>query len=384
MEKENTDLIYLDHNATTPIDPGAAGLMTRIMNEEYGNPSSGYPMGRRIKEAIEVHRDTVAHLMAAQGREILFTSGGSESNNTVLKGIIDLHDPRSSHIITSAVEHPAIINTALYLMELGVEVTILPVDAYGRVDPDDVKGAIRPNTSLISIMLANNETGTLQPIGEISSIAKARGVPLHTDAAQALGKIPVDVGTLGVDFLTLAGHKLYAPKGVGALYIREGCHLTPLIHGGGQEGGRRAGTENTILCTGLGAASQVAEKRLHGDFKAMQAMRDRLQEILFGALDGIALNGHPKERLPNTLNVSIPHMEGSAILDGLPRIMASTGAACHDRSVKLSHVLSAMGVPPEVGMGALRFSVGRSNTMDQIEEAGALIVERVKAMRGGS
>ena len=382
MEKEN--LIYLDHNATTPIDPGAASLMTHIMKEEYGNPSSGYLLGRRVKEALEVHRDVVAGLMGAKGREILFTSGGSESNNMVLKGIIDFRDPRSSHIITSAVEHPAVINTVLYLMELGVEVTILPVDHHGRVDPDDVKAAITPRTSLISIMSANNETGTLQPIEEISAAARARGVPFHTDAAQALGKIPVDVQALGVDFLTLAGHKLYAPKGVGALYVREGLELTPLIHGGGQEGGRRAGTENTILCMGLGAASEVAGKRLPRDFQDMQAMRDRLQEILFNALDGIVLNGHPTERLPNTLNISIPHLEGSAILDGLPRIMASTGAACHDRSVKLSHVLSAMGVPPEVGMGALRFSVGRSNTMDQIEEAGALIADQVNTMRGKS
>ena len=247
MEKENRDLIYLDHNATTPIDPGAAALMTRFMKEEYGNPSSGYLLGRRVKEALEAHRDMVAGLMGAKGQEVLFTSGGSESNNMVLKGIVDFRDPGSSHIITSAVEHPAVINTVLYLMELGVEVTILPVDHYGRVDPDDVKAAIKTHTSLISIMSANNETGTLEPIEEISGIARARGVLFHTDAAQALGKIPVDVDALGVDFLTLAGHKLYAPKGVGALYIREGLELTPLIHGGGQESGKRAGTENTIL-----------------------------------------------------------------------------------------------------------------------------------------
>jgi len=384
METENADLIYLDHNATTPIAPEAAALMAHVISEEYGNPSSGYALGRRAKEALEAHRDMIARLLGARGREILFTSGGSESNNMVLKGIVDFNDPGASHIITSSVEHPAIINTALYLMELGVEVTILPVDHYGRVDPDDVKAAIRPRTSLISIMLANNETGTLQPVKEISAIARAEGIPLHTDAAQAVGKIPVDVDTLGVDFLTVAGHKLYAPKGVGILYIREGFSLTPLIHGGGQEGGRRAGTENTILCMGLGAASQVSEKRLPRDFQEMQAMRDRLQEILFSALEDIVLNGHPEERLPNTLNLSIPLLEGSAILEGLPKIMASTGAACHDRTVKLSHVLSAMGVPPEKGMGALRFSVGRSNSMEQMEEAGAMIAERVQAMRGES
>ena len=383
MELEKNHPIYLDHNATTPVDPEAAARMTHVTEEEFGNPSSAYILGRRAKEAIETHRDKVARLMGAHGSEIIFTSGGSESNNMVLKGIIDLKDPKAFHIITSAVEHPAIINTARYLMELGVEVTILPVDGDGRVDPDDVKKAISPHTALISIMLANNETGTLQPIREISAMAGERNIPFHTDAAQALGKIPVDVKDLGVDFLTVAGHKLYAPKGIGALYMKEGFHLTPLIHGGGQEGGRRAGTENTILAIGLGVACQVAEKRLHEDFPEMMAMRDRFQEILFGALEGIVLNGHPRERLPNTLNISVPGVEGSRILDGLPSIMASTGAACHDRSIQLSHVLSAMGVAPEVGMGALRFSLGRSNTMDQIEEAAAMIVDRVKAVKGG-
>ena len=383
MELEKNHPIYLDHNATTPVDPEAAARMTHVTEEEFGNPSSAYILGRRAKEAIETHRDKVASLMGAHGSEITFTSGGSESNNMVLKGIIDLKDPKAFHIITSAVEHPAIINTARYLMELGVEVTILPVDGDGRVDPDDVKKAIAPHTALISIMLANNETGTLQPIREISAMAREKNIPFHTDAAQALGKIPVDVKDLGVDFLTVAGHKLYAPKGIGALYMKEGFHLTPLIHGGGQEGGRRAGTENTILSIGLGVACQVAEKRLHEDFPEMMAMRDRFQEILFGALEGIVLNGHPRERLPNTLNISVPGVEGSRILDGLPSIMASTGAACHDRSIQLSHVLSAMGVAPEVGMGALRFSLGRSNTMDQIEEAAAMIVDRVEAVIGG-
>jgi cysteine desulfurase len=383
METDKNHFIYLDHNATTPVDPEAAALMTHVMEEEFGNPSSAYTLGKRAKEAIETHREKIAALMGARAGEIILTSGGSESNNMVLKGIIDFKDPGAFHIITSAVEHPAIINTAQYLKELGVEVTELPVDRDGRVDPDDVRKAVRPQTALITIMLANNETGTLQPIREISAMAGEKEIPFHTDAAQALGKIPVDVKDLGVDFLTVAGHKLYAPKGIGALYIREGLHLTPLVHGGGQEGGRRAGTENTILSVGLGAACQVAEKRLHEDFPEMMAMRDRFQELLFGELEGIVLNGHPEERLPNTLNISVPGVEGSRILDGLPAIMASTGAACHDRSIQLSHVLSAMGVPPEVGMGALRFSLGRSNTMDQIEEAAAMVVDRVKAVKGG-
>jgi cysteine desulfurase len=268
-------------------------------------------------------------------------------------------------------------------MELGVAITILPVDPFGRVDPEDCRKAIQSNTALISIMLANNETGTLEPLQEISKIARENHVPLHTDAAQAMGKIPVSVNDIGVDFLTVAGHKLYAPKGVGALFIQEGRHLTPLIHGAAQEHGKRAGTENTILAVGLGAACRVSAQRLSGDTQNMAAMRDRLETLLYQGLDDVVLNGHPRERLPNTLNVSIPHIEGAKILEGLPNLMASTGAACHDRSVKLSHVLAAMAVPPEVGMGALRLTVGRSNTVAQIEEAAEAIINRVKTMKAG-
>jgi cysteine desulfurase len=232
-------------------------------------------------------------------------------------------------------------------------------------------------------MLANNETGTLQPIKEISKIGHEHDIPIHTDASQAVGKIEVLVDELGVDFLTVAGHKLYGPKGIGALYIRNGQDINPLIHGAGQEYGRRAGTENVVLAIGLGAACGVAKKRLKNDIKDMQTMRDRLQELLFDSLDGLVLNGHAKKRLPNTLNLSFPGLEGSRILDGLPTIMASTGAACHDRRVSLSHVLSAMGVTPQIGMGALRLTVGRSNTMAQIEETAELIINQVKRLRNG-
>ena len=384
METGNTDFIYLDHNATTPLDPDAVDAMMPFMKHEFGNPSSFYPLGKRAQEAIEQSRKEVALLLSAKSNEIIFTSGGSESNNAVLKGVIDLKRPEDFHIITSAVEHPAILNPALFLMELGVEVTILPVDRFGRVDPDEVQRAISPKTRLISIMLANNETGTLQPVKEISKIAREHKIWLHTDAAQAVGKIPVDVNDLGVDFMSLAGHKLYGPKGVGGLYIREGHHITPLIHGAGQEGGRRAGTENTILSIGLGAACKTARQRLNEDIQKMRVFRDRLQELLFRGIDGLVLNGHPRERLPNTLNISVPGIEGSKILEGLPILYASTGAACHDRSVKLSHVLSAMAVPPEVGMGTLRLTVGRSNTMAQIEEGAELIIKRVRELRDGA
>ena len=376
------DFIYLDHNATTAIDPAAASSMTQIMEGEFGNPSSVYFLGARAKQKVEQAREEIASLLQAEGEEIVFTSGGSESNNTVLKGIIDLKRPADFHIITSAVEHPAILNAALFLLELGVEVSVLPVDPQGQVDPEDFRKAIGPHTALISIMLANNETGTLQPVAEISSIAREYNIPIHTDAAQAVGKIPVNVRQLGVDFLTVAGHKLYGPKGVGVLFIKQERELTPLIHGGGQEKGNRSGTESTLLATGLGTACRIARGRLPQDELLFRTLRDRLQVLLFEGIDGLVLNGHPKERLPNTLNVSVPGIEGAKILEGLPSVLASTGAACHDQTVKLSHVLSAMGVPPKIGMGALRFSVGRSNSMNQIEEAAGMIIQRVKQMRG--
>jgi cysteine desulfurase len=377
------EMIYLDHNATTPLDPASIEVMIHAMKEDFGNPSSPYSLGLRAREAVEEARTRVARLLGCRNREIVFTSGGSESNNMVLKGSVDLGSPGACHIVTSEVEHPAILNPSLFLMELGVEVTFLKVDHFGRVNPGDVKKAIRSNTRLISIMLANNETGTLQPLKEIAQIAGEHGIPVHTDAAQAVGKIPVDVNQLGVDFLTVAGHKLYGPKGVGVIFIREGRTLTPLIHGAGQEGNRRAGTENTILAVGLGAACRVAGERLLEEARRMETMRNRLQTLLFSGLEGLVLNGHPVERLPNTLNVSVPDLAGGEILEGLPDLLASTGAACHDRSVRLSHVLSAMGVPPEVGMGTLRLTVGRSNSPEQMEKAAERIIGRVKEMEDG-
>lgn len=382
MKKEYENLIYLDHNATTPLDPSAVDTMMRYMGDEFGNPSSPYKLGLRAREGVEKARREVAHLLGCTQAEIIFTSGGSESNNMVLKGLIDFTQPEKYHIITSAVEHPAILNPALYLMELGVDVTFLPVDGKGKVDPEDVRRAVRPNTVLITIMLANNETGTLQPVREISQTALERGILLHTDAAQAVGKIPVDVRSLGVDLLSVAGHKLYGPKGVGALFIREGLNLCPLIHGAGQEMGKRAGTESVILVTGLGAACRVARERMPSDYVKIGELRDLLQQILFEGIQDLVLNGHPAERLPNTLSVSVPGVDGAGILEGLPDLAASTGAACHDRSVKLSHVLSAMSVPPEIGMGTIRLSLGRGNHRAQIEKAAARIIQRVRDLRG--
>jgi len=373
----------MDYNATTPVDPEVFRAMRPFLTEEFGNPSSGYALGKRAHEAMDHARLAVARLLNARPGEIVLTSGGSESNNMVLKGIVDMTSPPTCHIITSAIEHPAILNPALYLMELGVHVTILPVDRFGRVDPDDVMKAVSPRTALITLMLANNETGTLQPIREISRMAREQGIPVHTDAAQAVGKIPVDVEELGVDFLTVAGHKLYAPKGVGALYMREGRSLTPLIHGAAQENGRRAGTENVVLAAGLGAACTLAKERLTADAERIRSLRDHLQKRLFAGVEGLVLNGHPKERLPNTLNVSVPGLEGGKILDAIPLLMASTGAACHARTVKLSHVLSAMHVPPEVGMGALRLTLGRGSTLEEADRAATLLVHQVIGMRSG-
>ncbi len=380
--KFNT-LIYLDHNATTPVTQEVISAMMPYLQDEFGNPSSGYLLGTKAKEGLEHARKDVASLLGCQNHEVVFTSGGSESNNMVLKGLIDFKNPKKFHIITSAVEHPSILNPSLFLMEIGVKVTILPVDRFGRVDPKEVQNAILPNTALITIMLANNETGTLQPIKEISKIAQEYDVPVHTDAAQAVGKIEVDVNKLGVNFLTVAGHKLYGPKGIGALFIREGQGLTPLIHGAGQEVGKRAGTESVTLAAGIGVACRIAKENLKDDYKKMDMLRNRLQELLFEGLSGLVLNGHPKERLPNTLNVAIPGLDGGQILEDLPTIMASTGAACHDRTVKLSHVLAAMAVPPKIGMGALRLTVGRSNTMDQMDKAARLIINQVNRMRHG-
>jgi cysteine desulfurase len=381
MKRNDKNLIYLDHNATTPVAPEAVKAMMPYMENEFGNPSSGDALGERASRGVGEARKDVASLLGCRAEEIIFTSGGTESNNMVLKGVIDFTSPKKFHVITCAVEHLAVLNPAIYLMEMGVDVTVLPVDGVGQVDPDDVEKAISKKTALISIMLANNETGTLQPVNEISRIAKKNNIPIHTDAAQAVGKIGVDVNDMGVDFLTVAGHKVYAPKGIGALFIRNNQSLTPLIHGAAQEFGKRAGTENVILAAGLGAACKVAKARLKQDARNINGLRDLLEHILFEGIDDLVLNGHPEERLPNTLNVSVPGIEGARILDGIPHIMASTGAACHDRTVALSHVLSAMGVTPEVGMGALRFTLGRTNNKEQIIKAAKLIVGQVKRIK---
>ena len=358
--------IYLDYNASTPIAPEVADAMRPYLTHHYGNPSSHHWAGAPAKEAVEHARAQVAALIGCQAQEIIFTSGGTKSNNHALKGAFFAQRDKGNHIITSQAEHPAIIEPCRFLETLGAEVTYLPVDQYGMVNPEEVAKAITPRTILVSIIHANNEVGTIQPIAEISGIASAHGVLMHSDAAQSLGKVPVKVSELGVDLLSIAGHKVYAPKGVGALYIKNGTALEPFMHGAGHESGRRAGTENILLDVGLGAACQLAGEWL--DSRQIVTLRDYFWQGLserFGA--GVILNGHPLNRLPNTLNVSFVGRSGAEILSRLDGVAASTGSACHSGDVQLSPTLKAMGIPAEIGAGAIRFSLGRGTTRAEID-----------------
>ena len=358
--------IYLDFNASTPVAPEVIDAMRIVLEEPYGNPSSGHWAGSPAKEAVDKARMQVAGLLGCNVNEIVFTSGGSEANNHALKGVYFASGRADGHIITTQVEHPAVINPCGYLERLGATATYLRTDGFGRVDPDDVRRALRPNTILISVMHANNEVGTIQPIEEISQIAHKAGVLLHSDAAQSVGKIGFTVQELGVDLLSVAGHKVYAPKGVGVLYIRDGVSLEALIHGASHKSGRRAGTENVLLNVALGAACDLA--RTWSSMDSVRGLRDLFWDLLqnkFG--DRVVLNGHPIKRLPNTLNVSFVGQIGAEILARLPWVAASTGSACHAGAVELSPVLQAMGVTPEIGMGAIRFSLGRTKTREEIE-----------------
>ncbi|NVM25833.1 MAG: cysteine desulfurase [Desulfobacterales bacterium] len=374
-------MIYLDYNATTPVAREVGEAMMPFILEDFGNPSSAHPMGKRAREALKGARGQMSRMLGCDPREIIFTSGGTESNNTVLKCVAWSLRKKGRHIITTKIEHPSIMNTALFLMEDGCDVTFLPVDAYGSLDPDEVKKAVRTDTILISVMHANNETGTIQPLAEIGTIAREHGVLFHTDAAQSVGKIETKVHDLGVDFLTIAGHKIYAPKGVGALYVREGVEIEPLMHGGGQEGGARSGTENVILNVGLGKACELILDNISDDMSRLRDLRDRLHDRMRSAIPDAVLNGHPEHRLPNTLYLSFPGMRGEEILKGIPDLCASTGAACHDQSLRLSHVLEAMGVGEEVGMGAIRLSLGRPTTETEVDQAARLLIETVKEKR---
>jgi len=362
----NEGQIYLDFNASTPLAPEVVEAMRPFLTEHFGNPSSHHWAGTPAKAALERARAQVAALLGCDAEEVIFTSGGTESNNLALKGVFFANRERGDHVVTSAVEHPAILQPLRFLETLGAKVTVVPVDRAGRVNPDDVRRALTPRTILVSIMHANNEVGTVQPIAEIAAVTRAAGVLLHTDAAQSVGKIPTRAGELGVDLLSVAGHKLYAPKGIGALFIRRGTRIQPLIHGAGHEGGRRAGTENVLLAVGLGAACDLA--RTWVGMPAVRALRDRFEHVLKERLgDRVTVNGAGAERLPNTANVNFVGEVGAKVLARVPGLAASTGSACHADSVELSPVLAAMGVPPREGMGAVRFSLGRTTTWEQLE-----------------
>lgn len=364
--------IYLDYNATTPLDPRVTAAMRAVLEESYGNPSSLHWAGLPAKLLLEKSRAQVATLLGCATDEIVFTSGGSEANNLALKGVFFAQGGRPAHIITSEIEHPSILEPCRFLERLGARITRLSVDDAGRIDPDDLRRTITRDTILITLMQANNEVGTIQPIEACARIAKEHGVPFHTDAAQSVGKIPARVDDLGVDFLSIAGHKLYAPKGVGALYVRRGANVEPLIHGAGHEKGRRAGTESTLLTSGLGAACVLAADLAWT--KRVRELRDRLWTLLQERIgDRVVLNGHPEIRLPNTLNVSFVGQRGASILSALDGIAASTGSACHSARVELSPVLRAMRIPEAIGAGAVRFSLGRMTTREEIDEA----VERI-------
>jgi len=371
-------MVYLDYNATTPVDPRVAEAMWPYLRELFGNPSSLHSYGVNAKEAVETARAQVARLLGCQADEVVFTSGGSESNNTAIKGVVFRLRQKGYHVITTQIEHSAVISPCQFLEQLGFFVTYLPVDKYGTVSVGDVEAAIRPTTILISIMHANNEVGTIQPIAAIGKLARARGILMHTDAAQSVGKIPALVDELNVDLLTVAGHKFYAPKGVGALYIRRGLEIEPLIHGASHESGRRAGTENVPLVVALGKACELATNELDSRWAHVVTLRDYLHDNLkkmFGAR--LHLNGHPTERVPNTLNVSFEGHTGQELLQKIPEVAASTGSACHAKSREMSHVLRAMGVPERVGCGAVRFSLGQWTTASDVDQLLELLQLRV-------
>jgi cysteine desulfurase len=374
--------IYLDYNATTPIDPAVAAAMATYLAPglagAFGNPSSAHSFGPQPDSAARRARVQVADLIGCDPDEVIFTSGGSEADNLALKGAFDTRG--GGHIVTSLSEHPAIINACHYLARRGARVAYVGTDERGIVDPGEIERVLAPDTFLVSIMLANNETGVIEPLAEIVSIAHARGILVHTDAAQAVGKIPVRVRDLGVDLLTIAGHKLYAPKGVGALYVRRGVALEPLIHGGGQERGLRAGTENVPYIAGLGAACETAGRGLSAEAVRLRGLRDHLHGLLSSAVAGLALNGHETRRLPNTLNVSFPGVDGAALLAATPEIAASTGSACHAGRTEPSDVLLSMGISPERALGAVRLSLGRYTTRADVDAAATALIETWRSL----
>lgn len=366
--------IYLDYNATTPVAPEVAAAIRPWLETDFGNPSSSHAYGQQAHAAVANARAEVAALIGASAEEVVFTGNATEANNLALLGVARAL-PEKRHMIVSAVEHPAVMQPALHLKELGWDITIVPVDEFGRVDAQAVAQCLRPDTALVSVMLANNEVGTLQPIAEIAALAKTNGSLMHTDAAQAAGKLPVNVDALGVDLLTLAFHKLYGPKGIGALYVRQGTPLKPILFGAGQEHGLRPGTENVALIVGAGETAQLARERLPQITTHLRAMREQLWQRLSEGVPGLLLNGHPEHRLPNTLHVSFPDISGRDLLAAAETsVAASVGSACHSHGDAVSGVLAAMGCSAERARGAVRLSVGRETSAGDIEHAAAALI----------
>jgi len=375
--------VYLDYNATTPVDQRVAKAVETCLHQHFGNPSSTHVYGRNAHQAVELARQQVAGLIAAEVDEIVFCGCATEANNLAIRGVARALRDKGRHLVTSAVEHPAVEQPMRRLAEDGWEVSVLPVDSHGLVDPAQLEDALREDTVLVSVMHANNEVGTIQPLAEISALTRARGILLHTDAAQSAGKIAFSVDDLGVDLLTLAGHKFYAPKGVGALYVRRGTPLQPLLVGAGHEGGLRPGTENVPAIAGMGEAARIAQERNPGHGDELRRLRDQLHARLGEAIPGLQLNGHPEQRLPNTLNLSFAGVDGRELLaHAADDVAASVGSACHEEGDAVSGVLGAMGIEAQRARGAVRLSLGAPSTEAEIERAADALIAAWRAQTG--
>ena len=375
-------MVYLDNNATTPVDPAVAERMAAFLREQFGNPSSLYPIGRKAKEALTESREAVAGFLGAHRSEVTFTSSGTEADNFAILGVLEAH-PDKTEIVTSAIEHPAVIETARALEKKGITVRYAPVDGTGLVDLDFLRSAVTPRTALVSVMHANNELGTIQPIEEIARIAHDKGALFHTDAVQSFGKIPIDVDRLGVDLLTISAHKIYGPKGIGALYVRRGTDILPFIHGGHQERGLRAGTENTAGIVGFGEAVRVLTGRMKKDRERLEKLAERLKAGIESRVPKVRFNGHPERRIKSTLNFAFPGLEAEAILLALATkgISVSTGSACSADSEEVSHVLLAIGLRPEIARSCIRMSLGRFNTDEDVTTVLAELPEIIDKLR---
>ena len=369
--------IYLDYNASTPVDPDVIEEMAPYLRDRFGNPSSSHLYGRQAKKGIEEARGQMAELINGKASEIVFTSGGTESNNIALCGAAFANRKKGRRIVTSVTEHPAVLNPCRWLQTQGFDVKYVGVDQFGLVDLEQLERLVDNSTILVSVMHANNETGTVQPISEIAKISHRRGALFHTDAAQTIGKLRVDVKKMGIHLLSVAGHKFYAPKGIGALFVRDGTDIEPFMRGAGHEHGLRPGTENTASIVGLGKAADIAMRTMSDYVPRMQSLRDLLHRQLLKNMAGIRLNGHPKKRLPNTLNVSVPGIDSEALLASTPELAASTGSACHANRREPSPVLTAMGVPKEAALGALRLSLGKWSTEKELDRVSRIISNRV-------